>query len=149
MTDDWQPKETTTHQDHVIAHVLGATVFSYFIFDEALHVLLDIGFVWTIYLDGQMMLLPQVAAVIELEADAETRSELNREIESLARDGRGAEDLKRITPARVECLITEVNFFADRERRRLVLLGEEADLTIETSLETAEIHIKSMVKGKG
>jgi hypothetical protein len=147
MTDDWQPKETTTHQEHVIAHVLGATVLGYFVFDEALHVLLDIGFVWTIYLDGQMMLLPQVAAVMELETDAETRSELNREIERLARDGRAIEDLSRITPAPDDCLITEVNFFADRSRRRLVLIGEEADLVIETSLETAEIQIQAQGKG--
>jgi hypothetical protein len=141
MTDQWQPKETSTHQDHVIAHVLGATVLGYFVFDEALHVLLDIGFVWTIYLDGQMMLLPQVAATNELETDAEARSEMNREIETLGRDGRRATDLKRITPAPVDCLITEANFFADGPRRRLVLMGEAADLVIETSLETAEIQV--------
>src|ERR1700730_2456753 len=111
MTDHWQAKETSTHQDHVIAHVLGATVLGYFVFDEALHLLLDIGFVWTIYVDGQMMLLPQVVAINELETDAATRNELNREIEQLGQKGRLAEGLERVTPAPVECLITEVNFF--------------------------------------
>jgi hypothetical protein len=141
MTVQWQPKETSTHQDHVIAHVLGATVLGYFVFDEALHLQLDIGFVWIIYLDGQMMLLPQAAATNELETDAETRSKINREIESLGHHGRWATDLKRITPAPVDCLITEVHFFADGAWRRLVLQGEEVDLVIETSLETAEIQV--------
>jgi hypothetical protein len=141
MMDLWEPKETSTHQDHVIAHVLGATVLGYFVFDEALHVLLDIGFVWTIYLDGQMMLLPQVAAVMELETDPETRSGISRDVEALERDGSDAVDLTRITPAPADCLITAVEFFADRERRRLVLIGEDANLMIETSLETAEIRI--------
>ena len=141
MTDHWQPKETSTHQDHVIAHVLGATVLGYFVFDEALHILLDIGLVWTIYVDGQMMLLPQVVAINDLETDAATRSELNREIEQLGQEGRLAERLERITPAPVECLITEVNFFEDGERRRLILSGEEANLVIETSLETAQIQV--------
>lgn len=141
MTDRWIAKETTTHQDHVIAHVLGATVLGYFVFDEALHILLDIGFVWTIYVDGQMMLLPQVVATGELETDAETRSVLNREIEQLGREGRSSEGLKRITPAPVESLITEVNFFENNDRRRLILAGEEVNLAIETSLGTAEIQV--------
>ena len=107
----------------MIAHVIGASVLGYFVLDEALHLLLDIGFVWTIYLDGQMVLLPQTAAFSELEVDAETRSQLGREIELLERDGRGAQGLERLTPAPVDCLITEVSFFASDERRRLVLVG--------------------------
>jgi hypothetical protein len=141
MSDHWQPKETSTHQDHVIAHVLGATVLGYFVFDEALHLLLDIGLVWTIYVDGQMMLLPQFVAINDLETDATTRSELNREIEQLGQEGRLAEGLERVSPAPVECLITEVDFFEDGDRRRLILSGEKANLVIETSLETAEIRV--------
>jgi hypothetical protein len=38
-------------------------------------------------------------------------------------------------------VITEVNFFASGDRRRLVVTGEEANLTIETSVETAEIRV--------
>ena len=141
MTDHWQPNETSTHQDHVIAHVLGATVLGYFVFDEALHILLDIGFVWTIYVDGQMMLLPQVVATGELETDAETKSKLNREIEMVGHEGRLVEGLEHITPAPVECLITEVLFFEDGDRRRLILCSEGANLVIETSVETAEIQV--------
>ena len=146
MKDQWVAQETTTHQDHVIAHVIGATVFGYFVFDEALHVLLDIGFVWTIYLDGEMMLLPQSVAVNELEADAETRSEITGELDLLAREGRLIQDLKHITPAPVDCVIKEVNFFADGVRRRLILTGADADLAIETSLETAEISVRAIAE---
>src|SRR5882762_7541644 len=76
MMDDWFAAETTTHQDHVIAHVIGATVLGYFVHEEALHMLLDIGFIWTIYLDGQMVLLPQTVAINELETGTETRDQL-------------------------------------------------------------------------
>jgi hypothetical protein len=146
MIDQWLPKETTTHQDHVIAHVIGATVVGYFVFDEALHLLLDIGFAWTIYLDGQMMLLPQSLAVNELEADAETRSEIAGELDRLTREGRLIQDLKHITPVPVDCVIKEVDFFADGERRQLILTGEDANLAIETSLETAEISVRAIAE---
>ena len=49
MINAWTPRDTTTNQDHVIAHVLGATFLGYFVFEEALYVLLDIGFIWTIF----------------------------------------------------------------------------------------------------
>ena len=146
MIDQWLPKETTTHQDHVIAHVIGATVIGYFVFDEALHVLLDIDFAWTIYLDGEMMLLPQGVAVNELEADAETRIEIAGELDLLAHEGRLIQDLKHITPAPVDCVIKEVCFFADGDRRRLILAGEDASLAIETSLETAEISVRAIAE---
>lgn len=141
MTTQWLAEATSTHQDHVIAHVIGASVLGYFVLDEALHVLLDIGFVWTIYLDGQMVLLPQTAALQELEVAGEIRNQLGREIELLDRNGREAKGLERFTPAPAECLITEVGFFASEECRRLVLMGETGNLTIETSLATAEIQV--------
>lgn len=141
MTDQWLVEATTTHQDHIIAHVIGASVLGYFVHEEAAHLILDMGFIWTIYLDGQMVLLPQSVATSELEADPQYIAELNREIEKLERDGRGAEAMHKITPAPVECLITEVGFFANNERRRLILNGEEAGLVVETSLRTAEIRI--------
>jgi hypothetical protein len=141
MTTQWLAEETSTHQDHVIAHVIGASVLGYFVLDESLHVLLDIGFIWTIYLDGQMVLLPQTAALQELEVNAEIRQQLGREIELLDRSGRDAEALERFTAAPVECLITDVNFFAREDCRRLLLIGEAGNLTIETSLKTAEIRV--------
>ncbi|HXM35005.1 MAG TPA: hypothetical protein VN920_07450 [Pyrinomonadaceae bacterium] len=144
LLDQWSPKETTTHQDHVIAHVIGATVLGYFVHDEALHLLLDMGFIWTIYLDGQMVLLPQSVAISELEAEPEIKAELNREVEKLDRERRQVQGLQHITPAPLECLLTEVSFLANDERRRLILVGEEASLVVETSLSTAEIKIAGL-----
>ena len=141
MTDRWSPEETSTHQDHVIAHVMGATVLGYFVHDEAVHLLLDMGFVWTVYLDGQMVLLPQSVAINELEAGSEFRAELNREVEQLEREGREAQGLRHITPAPVECLIAEVSFLANDDRRRLILIGDQTSLVIGTSLSTAAIEI--------
>lgn len=140
--NEWLAAETSTHQDHVIAHVIGTTVLGYFVLDESLHLLLDIGFIWTIYLDGQMVLLPQTAAISELEMDAEARTQLNFEADLLERDGDAAE-LQQLTATPDKCLITEVTFFARDEQRRLVLVGEVADLIIETSLDTGHIEIAS------
>ncbi len=141
MTNIWTPKDTTTHQDHVIAHVLGATVLGYFVFDEALYVLLDIGFVWTIFLDGEMTLLPYPVAVTELEIDEPAREQIKADIDLLLSDNSSAEELRRMETPPVHCQITDVNFFANEEQRRLVLAGEEANLAIETSLITAGMHV--------
>jgi hypothetical protein len=140
-TTIWTPKDTTTHQDHVIAHVLGATVLSYLIFDEALYVLLDIGFIWTIFLDSEMTLLPYPVAVGELEIDELTREQIKADIDLLLSDNSSAGELLRMQMPRVDCRITDVNVFANEEQRRLVLAGEEANLGIETSLMTAEIRV--------
>src|SRR5437667_1446398 len=97
--------ETTTHQDHVIKHVIGATVFGWFIAGEAAHLLLDIGFLWTIYLDGEMNLLPQGVAIPELEADdlnSAGRTELAFDAQILLAEGRKAEGLKRFTPLSID-----------------------------------------------
>ncbi|MDQ2857002.1 MAG: hypothetical protein M3R68_11780 [Acidobacteriota bacterium] len=141
MINKWTAEQTSTHQDHVIAHVIGTSVLGYFVLDESLHILLDIGFVWTIYLDGQMVLLPQTAAIGELAIEADLRSQIGREIELLERDGRATQGFEHLTPSLVECVITEVNFFACDERRRLVLIGETANLAIETSLSTGEVEV--------
>lgn len=137
--DEWTQAETSTHQDHVIAHVIGATVLGYLVLDETLHLLLDIGFIWTVYLDGQMVLLPRSAAIAELEVEAEVRQEIGREADRLERCD--VEGLRHLSPAPVECLIKEVEFFADDERRRLVLVGDSNDLVIVTSLNHASIEI--------
>jgi len=140
VTNAWTPIDTTTHQDHVIAHVLGATFLGYFVFEETLYVLLDIGFIWTIFLDGEMGLLPHPVAVSELEIGEEAREQIKSDIDVLLGDGAG-EGLLRFHLPPVPCQITEVNFFAGGERRRLLIAGEEANLTIETSLETAEVQV--------
>ena len=137
---NWTPKDTTTHQDHVIAHVLGATFLGYLVFEEALYVLLDIGFIWTIFLDGEMGLLPHPVAVSELEIGEEAKEQIKIDIDVLLSDG-ASKSLLRFHLPPLPCQIKEISFFAGGERRRLLIAGEEANLTIETSLETAEIQV--------
>ena len=143
----WTALETTTHQDHVIAHVLGATIYGWFIADDAAHFLLDIGFLWTIYLDGEMSLLPQGVAIADLDSDAVNaaeKAELVFDAQLLLSEGYDAEGLKRFAPARVECLITGVEVFASDSARRVVIRGEIASLEIQTSLSDSLITIDSI-----
>lgn len=136
--------DTTTHQDHVIAHVMGTTVLGWFLANEAAHLLLDIGFLWTVYLDAEMNLLPQGVAIAELdygELSSADKTELSFDAQLLLNQGREATDLKRFTAATVECLVTGVELFASDSERRLVIHGDDASIEIETWLEKAEIRI--------
>ena len=81
---DWKVADTNTHQDHVIAHIIGATVLAHFILDETAYLLLDIGFIWNVYLDGEMGLVPQTMAVSELEASAEVRAEIQSDVDQIS-----------------------------------------------------------------
>jgi hypothetical protein len=132
----------------VIAHIIGATVMGYFVFEEALYVLLDIGFVWTVFLDGEMSLLPHPVAIKELEVDEQARQEINADISLLLGDNVAAEKLLRMKASPVDCQIEDVTIFELDERRRLFLKGEAGNLTIETSLTTAEIVIMTSEKGE-
>src|SRR6476660_5412092 len=82
----WTIAETNKHQDHVIAHVIGATPLGHFIHDETAFLLLDIGFIWNIYLDLEMGLLPYPVVIAELEADENTKSELRSYVDQLLRE---------------------------------------------------------------
>lgn len=144
MTSEWSERDTTTHQDHVIAHVIGATVLGYFIHDEALYVLLDIGFIWMIYLDGEMGLLPHPVAMSELDAGEEKRSEIQSDIDVLLREGLRADGLRQLTQTPVNCLIEEVTFHASGDERRLLIAGEEDSLAIDTSVSSGEITVKKV-----
>jgi len=146
VTNAWAPKDTTTHQDHIIAHVLGATFLGYFLFDEVLYVLLDIGFIWSIFLDGEMGLMPHPVAIAELEIAADVKAEIKADIDALLSSGLERE-LGRLSLPPVECLIKEVGFFAAEEARQLLIVGEEANVIIETSLRTAEIRVYGKVSG--
>ena len=97
MTDEWIEAATTTHQDHVIAHVIGTTVLGYFVLRDAIHLLLDIGFVWKIYVDGEMGLLPHPVAVAELEVDEESLAQLKVDIDLLLNGGDESQ-LKQFIP---------------------------------------------------
>jgi len=141
VTDIWEPNETTTHQDHVIAHVIGATVLGYFVIDEVLYILLDIGFLWAVFLDGQMTLLPHPVAVSELEIEEQLREGVKTDIGVLLSDNPAPDKLLQMKPSPVFCQLKDVSFFKRGNQRRLTLTGEESNLAIVTSLDTAEIKI--------
>src|ERR1044072_191370 len=109
----WTVAETNTHQDHVIAHVIGATPLGHFIWDESGYILLDMGFVWNIYLDMEMGLVPQLLAVAEL-------NELRDFVDQANDTSTGP--------------IESVELFEDGHERRLVLHCESGRLSIEECL---------------
>jgi hypothetical protein len=111
----WTSAETNTHQDHVIAHVIGATVLGHFTWDETAYLLLDIGFVWNIYLDMEMGLVPQAVAIRELD-------ELRSFVDELETGNYEANPIE------------SVELFEDGEEKRLVLNCELRNLVIETSI---------------
>ena len=119
----WTPAQTNTHQDHVIAHVIGATPLGHFIWDETAYLLLDIGFVWNIYLDGEMGLVPQSLAINELEADDTKKSELRSYVDQWMQSGN-----QEASP------IESIELFESEDGRRLVVTCDEHELVIETSL---------------
>ncbi|HSS22327.1 MAG TPA: hypothetical protein VLL54_19805 [Pyrinomonadaceae bacterium] len=141
MVNTWIPKETNTHQDHVIAHVLGTTVLAYFVHDEVIYLLLDIGFVWNIFLDGEMGLLPHPVAVSELDVDDETRDQLRADIDVVLTARHG--DLKRLQQSPTDCLIEEVTFVVAGDRMKLVLAGKPGGLEIKLSLERRSIEVSA------
>lgn len=141
MNEVWQSRDTTTHQDHVIAHVLGATALGHLILDEALYILLDIGFVWMIFVDCEMGLLPHPVAINELETTEPVREQIKSDIALLLSDSVSPEGTLLLSRPAVECQIKDVNFFEQGDQRRLIITGEEASLAIETSLTTAKIQV--------
>jgi hypothetical protein len=144
---DWNQIETTTHQDHVIAHVIGATVLGWFIAGEAAHLLLDIGFLWTIYLDSEMNLLPQGVAISEMDADEITsvdKTELAFDAQLLLEEGCDATGLKRFIVSPVECLIVGAEVLAANSARRVLIRGEVASIEVETSLESSQVSIRGV-----
>ncbi|HUQ32020.1 MAG TPA: hypothetical protein VM095_07865 [Pyrinomonadaceae bacterium] len=144
MPSDWEQHETSTHQDHVIAHVIGTTVLGYFEFDESAHLALDIGFIWTIFADGEMGLVPQLMAINELELDADAKAELRADLQALEDESYAALGLARITVAPAGCLITAVGFYAHESNRRLQIMCEEANLEIVTSLVTGDVRVTTV-----
>ena len=144
MTAQWSPLETSRHQDHVIAHVIGASALGYFVHEEAVHLLLDIGFFWTIYVDGEMALVLQSLAIKDLALDERESSELLADVQSLHSGELTPFGLKQLSQAPSGCLIKEVEIYTQDERRRILIKGEDASLTINTSLQTAEISVEPM-----
>lgn len=121
----WTAAETNTHQDQVIAHVIGATPLGHFVWDETAYIVLDIGFIWNIYLNMEMGLVPHRLAISELEADDEKKKELS--------------EVRNVESSPIE----SVELFEDGDERRLVLNCELDRLVIETSLSHRWTRIKS------
>ena len=122
----WKPAETNTHQDHVIAHVIGASVLGHFVWDETAYLSLDIGFIWNIYLDGEMGLVPERLAWSELRAAIDT----------------DFENVTRLTPVPNPSPIISVDFFATEDARRLVLNCDTGSVELEMSLVSREIKVE-------
>ena len=146
MAPNWQFTETTTHQDHVIAHLIDATVLGYWVLDEVLYILLDIGFVWIVFLDGQMTLLPHPVAVGELETSDDVREAIKADIDLLLGDNVVPDRLSQLKLPPLSCQsdasrIKSVEFLESGGDRRLLVHGEHASLSIEMSLLTAEIRV--------
>lgn len=137
---DWCVAETNTHQDHVIAHVVGASVEGHFVWDETAYLLLDIGFVWNVYLDGEMGLVPHPVAINEMGVDDGVKVELRRDVDALLQAAENM-TLQAMTLSPVRSPIQSVDFSACENSRRLVMTCEQGTLVVETSLKTAEVKI--------
>lgn len=137
---EWATVETSSHQDHVIAHVIGASVVGYFSWDETAYLLLDIGFIWNIYLDGEMGLVPQSLAITELAASDTVRQELRQDIDAIS-IGIESYNLHRMSAPPATSPIKQVDFSGRGNSRRLTLSCEDNTFVVETSLETGEVKI--------
>jgi hypothetical protein len=147
QSSGWVEAETTTHQDHVIAHVIGATVLGYLIFDETSYLLLDIGFVWNIYLDGEMGLVPHPMLLAQLDIDEKAKSELRCDIDALLGSGPRDGSMQRMTKLQLPTPIQAVDVLRKDDSLRLVLSCDHGGLVIETSVETREIDIVEFADG--
>ena len=141
MGDEWTEAATTTHQDHVIAHVIGATVLGYFSLGGAVHLLLDIGFLWKIYVDGEMGLLPHPVATAELEVDEEALAQIKHDIDLLLRGNVEASRLERLLPINVPSPITGVELLVRGDEYKMVLEGESGTVQIQTSVSDDSIQV--------
>ena len=141
MTDEWIEAATTTHQDHVIAHVIDTTVLGYFVLRDAIHLLLDIGFVWKIYVDGEMGLLPHPVAVAELEVGEELLAQLKVDIDLLLKGDDESERLTHFVPLTSSWPITEASVFDRDNERKLLLRGETGVIEIQTSMKDDSIQL--------
>lgn len=137
---EWSQETPGRYQDHVIAHVLGATALGYFILEDAAYVLLDIALIWTIYTSAEMALMPQSVVISDLEADEALRSELSADIDRLHKGE--AEAVTRMKPMPPEFLITDVGLYARGELRRVTLQASESSFTFEGSPASGEIRVK-------
>lgn len=124
----------------MIAHVIGTTVEAHFVWDETAYLLLDIGFIWNIYLDLEMGLVPQALAISELEAAEEFKSDLRADVDAISL-GQANSHLQRLTVPLVRSPIQGVASTIKESSRRLKLTCETGVVFVETSLATGEVKI--------
>ena len=140
----WTELETSNFQDHVIKHVLGATILGWIIRGDAAHFLLDVGLLWTIYVTAEMDLMAQSVAIQDLEGDDLSHADVlqfESDAQLLISEGREATGLVRLTAAPVECVIRGVALFGFDSQRRILIEGEHADIEIITSVDNSELTI--------
>ena len=144
----WTELETSTYQHHVIQHVIGATVLGWFKAEDAVHFVLDVGLLWTVYVNAEMNLMALFVAIEDLESDElprQTINELLSEAQLLLSNGRGAGALKYFKAATVECLVAEVELFSADAWRRIVVTGDSAKIEIVSSMSDSSITIHELV----
>ena len=145
-SQSWLPVETSTYVDHVIKHVLGAAVLGWVVIDDAMHVLLDVGLLWTIYVNGEMSLMAQGVAIEDLEGNDLSHDEVLRlasDAQLLISKGREVTGLYRFNGAPVDCTIIAVEVFASGGQRRIEIAGDTSDIEIETFPDPPEFNIQA------
>jgi hypothetical protein len=140
----WTELETSTYQHHVIQHVIGATVLGWFIAEDAVHFVLDVGLLWTVYVNGEMNLMALFVAIEDLESDELPKrviDELTSDAQTLIDQGLEVSGLKRFTAASVGCLVEEVSLFGADSQRRIVIHGEAGAIEIRMSTDDGLINV--------
>jgi hypothetical protein len=92
--------------------------------------------------------MAQSVAIQDLEDEHVTSSDiaqLTADAECLISDGREASGLNRFTAAPIECTITRVDVYESDSRRRILVVGENGDIEIETSLEPREFTLRAII----
>ncbi len=139
--EGWAEAGADTYREHVVAHIIGATVLGHFETEDALHLLLDIGFVWTVFVDGQMLLRHERLALAELDIAEDTRAALAEDFDQLQGAGEAFALVRRAPAA---CLIGEVFLYESGECRRLVVRGEGTGLLAESRADAGGVTVRDL-----
>ena len=142
--EGWTEAGADTYREHVVAHVVGATVLGHFETEDALHLLLDIGFVWTVFVDGQMLLRHERLALAELDIIDDTRAALAEDFDRLHEADGAGDGLALARRAPTACLVREVFLYESGERRRLVVRGDGAGLLVESRADAGGVTVRDL-----
>ena len=91
-----------------------------------------------------MGLLTQSLAISELELEADAKAGLATDVQ-MAHDGRLQAEDSMLIAAPEGCLITAVEFYAQSDRRRILVTAEEASLVVDSSLASGEMTIRPLL----